>query len=77
MLNAKSIAICTVNRFDNEWIEEFFDSKEELVNELVEVLNQFENTEALASADELDTAVRQNCGGLYVFKKDLLKTLSE
>ena len=77
MLNAKSIAIVTVNRFNPEWTEEFFGSKEELVEELVEVLNQFDSVAELKAADDLDCAVRQNCGGLYIFKKDLLRTFAE
>lgn len=77
MLNAKSIAVVTVNRFNIEWINEFFGSKEELINELVQVLNQFETVADLKAADDLDCAVRQNCGGLYLFKRDLLKTLSK
>ena len=77
MLNAKSIAVATVNRFNNEWTEEFFGSKEELIEELVQVLNQFEDAAELAAADDLDTAVHQYCGGVYIFKRDLLKTLSK
>lgn len=73
MLNAKSVAMQIVADFNPEWVEEFFGSAKELVEELVLVLNQFDSVADIKSADEADFFVNQNEGGLYSFRNDILR----
>lgn len=73
MLNAKSVALQIVEEFSDEWVDEYFGSKEWLVSDLTSLLNQFESVEEIEEADELDFLVPQLGGGLYCFRKDILR----
>ena len=74
MLNSKSVAMQIVSKFDSEWVEYFFGSREELVKEIQDILNQFNSVEEIKNCDESDCIVVQyHNAGSYSFKWDILK----
>lgn len=73
MLNAKSVALQIIEEFSDEWVEEFFGSKEWLISDLASLINQFEGIEEIDESDEFDFLIPQLGGGLYSFQKEIRK----
>ena len=72
MLNAKSVAIKIVQGLNPQWVEEFFSNRDELIEGLVVILNQFRTLDELVKADEIFFFIRQRDGGFRSFRREIL-----